>query len=137
MAKKFEHSSGNVFADLGIDSAEEVLAKAELARQINIIIKQKRLTQEAAASLLGVDQPKVSALMAGKLAGFSFERLFKFLNDLGQDVVITVKAKARSRAAGLLSVKRPVIKNSIKSEKEAFEAVMKKYATVFRKLAKT
>lgn len=78
--KDYEVSSGNVFADLGLPDSGELLAKAELARQINNIITSKKLTQTAAAALLGVDQPKISALSKGKLTGFSLERLFRFLN---------------------------------------------------------
>ncbi len=74
------HGSGNVFADLGLPDAEERLAKAELAPQILNIIARRRLTQAQAAELLGIDQPKVSALTRGKLSGFSMERLFHFLN---------------------------------------------------------
>ncbi|NEO65990.1 MAG: XRE family transcriptional regulator, partial [Moorea sp. SIO4G2] len=54
------------------------------------------MTQAAAAKVLGVDQPKVSALINGKLAGFSIVRLFRFLNALGQDVEIVVKTKPLS-----------------------------------------
>ena len=56
-------SSGNVFADLGFAEPEEELAKAQLASHIRQIIKRRRLTQVAAASLMGIDQPKVSALL--------------------------------------------------------------------------
>ncbi len=80
---QYEISSGNVFADLGLPNPEERLAKAELALQINRLIKKKKLTQIAAAKLLDIDQPKISALNQGKLAGFSMERLFRFLNLLG------------------------------------------------------
>ncbi len=98
------HGSGNVFADLGLPDAEERLARAELARQILNIIARRRLTQAQAAELLGIDQPKVSALSRGKLSGFSMERLFHFLNALGRDVQITVKAKPRSRRQAHLKV---------------------------------
>lgn len=98
------HGSGNVFADLGLPDAEERLAKAELARQILKIIADRRLTQTQAAELLGIDQPKVSALTRGKLSGFSMERLFHFLNALGRDVQITVKPKPRSRQQAHLKV---------------------------------
>ena len=87
---KYEESSGNVFADLGIENAEEALAKAELARQIGKIIKKRKITQKEAAEILGLDQPKISALIRGRLRSFSLERLFRFLNDLGQDVSIMV-----------------------------------------------
>jgi predicted XRE-type DNA-binding protein len=98
------HGSGNVFADLGLPDAEERLAKAELARQILNIIARRRLTQAQAADLLGIDQPKVSALTRGRLSGFSMERLFHFLNALGRDVQIIVKAKPRSRQQAHLKV---------------------------------
>jgi predicted XRE-type DNA-binding protein len=95
--KDYIVSSGNVFADLGLSNPQERLAKAELARQINALITQKKLTQTAAAKLLDIDQPKISALSTGKLAGFSLERLFRFLNILGQDVTIKVTPKALSK----------------------------------------
>jgi predicted XRE-type DNA-binding protein len=83
-------SSGNVFADLGLPNADELLIKAELAHQISELIEVRQLTQIAAAELLGIDQPKVSALMRGKLSGFSVERLFRFLNALGNNVEIRI-----------------------------------------------
>lgn len=82
--------SGNVFADLELPDADECLAKSELAARIFKIIKSRRLTQAAAGKLLGINQPKVSALLAGRLEGFSTDRLFRFLNALGCDVIITV-----------------------------------------------
>lgn len=101
---KITKSSGNVFADLGIKNPEEALAKAELAVQINRIVKQKRLTQERIAEILGIDQPKVSALMNGKISGFSTDRLIRFLNALGRDVDIVVRFKPRSRGTGHIRV---------------------------------
>src|SRR5579872_1272229 len=77
-------SSGNVFADMGLPEAEEELTKAQLASHIRQLIKRQRLTQVAAAAVMGIDQPKVSAL--------------------GQDVDITVRAKPRSRAHGRIRV---------------------------------
>ena len=95
-----EESSGNVFADLELSNPEERLAKAELARKISQIVGERHLTQAEAANLLGIDQPKISALMRGRLGGFSFERLMRFLNLLGRDVEITVKAKPGKRRHG-------------------------------------
>jgi predicted XRE-type DNA-binding protein len=83
-------SSGNIFADLGLPNADELLIKAELAHQISELIEVRQLTQTAAAELLGIDQPKVSALMRGKLSGFSVERLFRFLNALGNNVEVHI-----------------------------------------------
>jgi predicted XRE-type DNA-binding protein len=86
-------SSGNVFADLGFPDAHEALAKSRLAQKIAAIVADKKLTQDKAAKLLGIDQPKVSKLIRGQLKDFSTDRLFHFLTALGQDVEITVKPK--------------------------------------------
>ncbi len=107
MKKKFECSSGNVFADLELPNPAEVLTKAELARQIHHIIKKKKLTQKKTADILGIDQPKISALISGKLTGFSLERLFRFLNKLGHDVAISVQPKSRTRKYGATTVATP------------------------------
>jgi predicted XRE-type DNA-binding protein len=97
-------SSGNVFADLGFAEPEEELTKAQLASHIRQIIKRQRLTQAAAAELMGVDQPKVSALLKGRLTNFSSQRLMRLLTALGQDVEIVVKAKPRNRERGRIQV---------------------------------
>ncbi len=96
--------SGNVFADMGLPEPDEELTKAQLASHIRQVIKGQRLTQAAAAALMGIDQPKVSALLNGRLANFSSERLMRLLTALGQDVDITVKAKPRNRAHGRIRV---------------------------------
>jgi predicted XRE-type DNA-binding protein len=83
--------SGNVFADIGFTNADEMLAKSELARHINKIIEHRGLTQVEAASLLNINQPKVSALKRGRLTEFSIDRLLRFLVALGQEVDITVR----------------------------------------------
>lgn len=90
-------SSGNVFADLGFAAPEEELTKSQLASHIRQVIKRRRLTQAAAAEVMGVDQPEISALLNGRLAKFSSGRLMRLLTALGQDVEIVVKAKPRSR----------------------------------------
>jgi predicted XRE-type DNA-binding protein len=106
MSKLPEHtvSSGNVFADLGLPNADELLAKSNLVIQITRLIEERGLTQAEAAEVLGVDQPKVSALVRGRLAGFSMERLYRFLNALGSDVDIVVRPKARNRSEGVVRV---------------------------------
>ncbi|MBE9063801.1 helix-turn-helix domain-containing protein [cf. Phormidesmis sp. LEGE 11477] len=90
MTEGINSGCGNVFADLGLPDADGLLMKAELADQISDIISQRNLTQVEAANLLGIDQPKVSALMRGKLSGFSIERLFRFLNTLGSNIEIRI-----------------------------------------------
>jgi predicted XRE-type DNA-binding protein len=94
-----EPSSGNVFADLGIPNADLALAKAELVQHIRDLIVKRRLTQARAAGLLGVDQPKVSALIRGRVTGYSIDRLFRFLNALGQRIAIDVRPIARHTGA--------------------------------------
>jgi len=97
-------SSGNVFDDLDLPDAQDRLAKAELARKIGAIIRDRQLTQAAAAGILGVDQPKVSALATGRLTGFSFERLIHFLTLLGQDVTISVTDTSPEQPVGQITV---------------------------------
>ena len=97
-------SSGNVFADLNLPEADDLLAKAELAAKIIAEIQRRRLTQSQAAAILGIDQPKVSALKQGKLSGFSIERLMRLLLVLGRDIEITVKGRAKSRSVARLRV---------------------------------
>ena len=79
------------------------MAKSELAARVLKIIQSRRLTQTAAGRVLGISQPKVSALLNGRLDGFSTERLFRFLNNLGCDVQINV-SKPRSRQHGRVLV---------------------------------
>jgi predicted XRE-type DNA-binding protein len=93
-----EASCGNVFADLEVPDADEELAKAGLVHRISAILSEQKLTQARAAALLGIDQPKISALLRGKFEGFSTTRLFRFLNALGQDVEITVRPKRQENA---------------------------------------
>ena len=96
--------SGNVFADLGFPHPEEELARARLVSRIRDIIEKRRLTQSAAARTMGIDQPKVSALLSGRYANFSSDRLLRLLTALGQDVDIVLRDKPRSRARGRVRV---------------------------------
>jgi predicted XRE-type DNA-binding protein len=100
-----EESTGNVFADLGLPEADQLLAKAELVRTIRVLIERRSLTQTDAARLLGTTQPKVSDLFRGRLDGFSMERLYRFLNALGQDVQIVVRPKPRTRDRATIRAK--------------------------------
>jgi len=97
-------SSGNVFADMGLAEPGEELTKAQLASHIREAIRRQRLTQVAAAARMGIDQPKVSALLNGRLANLSAARLMRLLTSLGQDVEITVTTKPRNRAHGRIRV---------------------------------
>lgn len=84
------NSSGNVFEDLGIPDADEYLAKSELAAQIQKLIEVRQVKQADIGKLLGINQPKVSALLNGRLDGFSTDRLFRFLTKLGCDIQINI-----------------------------------------------
>ncbi len=97
-------STGNVFKDLGVALPEEALARAKLAAKIAGILETRQLSQTAAARLLGIDQPKVSALLRGKLAGFSTERLMRFLTALGTNIDIVVRERPRAKGPGHLVV---------------------------------
>ncbi len=94
-ATKVTESSGNVFADLGIPNPQEALAKAKLAARICQLIAEHGLDQKQAAALLHLDQPKISALMHGKLRGVSLERLFRCLDLLDQQIEIHVQSRQR------------------------------------------
>lgn len=97
-------SSGNVFADLGFEDADERQTKVLLASAIKDLLRRRRLPQTQAARRLGVNQPKVSALLNYKLEGFSVERLMHFLTALDQDVEIVIRSKPRSRRAARIVV---------------------------------
>src|SRR2546426_2008533 len=93
-----EPSTDNVFADLGLADAGEHLIKAGLVVRIHRILRQRKLSQTDAAQLMGIDQPKVSAMLAGQFRGYSVERLMRFLVALGHDVEIVVKPRRRGTA---------------------------------------
>ena len=101
---KVIRGTGNVFADLGYPDAAERQAKLRLAYALNQVLEQRKLTQAEAANVLGVTQPKISALRHYKLTGFSVERLMTLLNALDQDIEIVISQKPRSRRAARISV---------------------------------
>lgn len=94
-----EQSSGNPYADLGVPDADDMLVKAGLAREIAQIIKARRLTQQRAAELLGMTQPKLSEMLRGRFRGISQTKMIECLNRLGRDVSIVV-SKVTHRVAG-------------------------------------
>src|SRR6267143_2070108 len=94
--ERVEPGSGNVFADLGFQDAEERLLKAKLATKIAQLIEKKGWTQSQTAERTALDQPKVSRLLRGQLSGFSADRLFAILNRLGHSVEVRISAKERT-----------------------------------------
>ena len=103
-AEDVTFGSANVFADLGYPDAEERQTKLRMAYAINRIVEQRRLTQTAAADLLGVSQPKISALLRYRLEGFSVERLMTFLTALDRDVEIHIRRKSRRKTPARITV---------------------------------
>ena len=99
-----EISSGNVFADLGHPDPESALAKAKLARRIATVIEQRGWTQTQAAAVLGIDQPRVSALIRGRLREFSIERLMRLLTRLDYDIEISVTPRSSPTRPGRIAV---------------------------------
>ncbi len=93
-------SSGNVFED-----AEEMALKSDLAYIISNIIESRGLTQTQAAQILGINQPKVSALVRGRLSGFSLARLFRFLTALDRNVEVSITPKPESQPHGQMRVR--------------------------------
>lgn len=97
-----ETGSGNVFADLGLPDAGERAFKADLALCISRAMKAKELTQAELGTLVGLPQPKVSALLRGQLSGFSIDRLLSILNRLGRTVEVRVRDEEAGDAKTLL-----------------------------------
>lgn len=89
--------SGNVFRDLGLPDADLLQAKADLVHRISVLIGKRGLSQAKAAEVLAVTQPKISALLHGRLEGFSMDRLVRFLIAMDQDVRISVRSKKKAR----------------------------------------
>jgi predicted XRE-type DNA-binding protein len=102
---EIEAGSGNVFADIGMPNPEEALAKAELARQINLILEAKKITQTEAGRILGIPQPRVSDLARGRLVKFSLDKLLDFAKRLGNDIEIRI-APSRSPTLRVAVVRR-------------------------------
>ena len=103
-AIEIHEGSGNVYADLGYPDAEEMLIKARLVLKISEIVRSKGLTQVETAKVLGLTQPKVSALFRGQFRGVSERKLIDCLTSLGRDVQIVVKDAPRRRTGGKLTV---------------------------------
>ncbi len=100
--KGYEVGGGNVFEDIGVPNADEHVIKAQLVFKIDTIIKNRRLTQQEMADLIGVRQPDVSKMLRGEFRQFSVERLLRFLVKLNHDVDIVVRPhRAKSNAAAL------------------------------------
>lgn len=96
-------STGNVFADLGIEMPEDDMLKVNIAHAITNVIQSGGYTQEKAAKIMGIDQPKVSKLLRGRLSEFGVEWLMLRLLLLGYDIEFRVK-KTRSQKRGRIKL---------------------------------
>lgn len=90
--------TGNVFEDLGLSNAAERQTKTRLALAVNELLKSRKLKQREIADLLGIPQPKVSALKNYRLDQFSVERLMEFLTALDHDVEIMIRPRVTAGA---------------------------------------
>ena len=100
---KREKSSGNIFADFGLENAEELQLRSDLACVILKIQKNRKITQQQLAEILGTQQSEISALNCGDMERFTIGRLFKFLRRLGRDIEVGVKRTDDSNEIGQVS----------------------------------
>ena len=91
------YSSVDVFHDLGLPDADELLTKSKLAIAIQQTIEDRNITQAQAAMLRGIDQPKVSKIIRGRLSEFTSERLMNYLTRLGLDIEIVIHKQTEPR----------------------------------------
>ncbi len=99
-----EQGSGNVYADLGYADSQGMLVKAQLAAKVAEIVHRRGLTQARAAEILGLTQPKVSAMLRGQFRGISEHRLLECLIRLGRDVHIVIRPTPGRRPHGRLTL---------------------------------
>lgn len=100
----YEESSGNVFADMGFSPAEveELTIKSALVGAVDATIKERKLTQKAAAALCGTDQPTLSKVLRGRTESVTIDRLTVWLTALGRTVEIRVRPFDRAAEVGHL-----------------------------------
>ena len=96
----FEQSSGNVFADLDLEDAEEHCTRGKIGIQVLRLLKQRSLKQREISQLLGISQPEVSYLMRGEFQRFSEGKLLTFLKRLDTEISLHL----RPRHAGTQAV---------------------------------
>lgn len=92
---KFEEGSGNVFADLGLKDADQLLVRSQIGLHVFKILEDKRLKQREIAGVLGIAQPDVSHLMNGHFSRFTTDKLLDFLKRLDRKVTIEVSRHQR------------------------------------------
>jgi len=114
MSRKKEElklTEGNIFADLGLENSEELVARSELLSEVSRLIKTSELSQKELAEILGISQPKVSMLVSGKLSAFSTDTLFLYLRLLGCNIEISLRSQrrvSRVMSRGRMTVRRNI-----------------------------
>jgi predicted XRE-type DNA-binding protein len=103
---KVEVGSGNIFADLGLPDAEEMLLKSTIVIELGRLIKQRKLTQTAAAKLIGIGQADLSKILRGRFRGYSEAKLMRMLTAFDQDVEITTRPHRKTGEAGRIIFRR-------------------------------
>jgi predicted XRE-type DNA-binding protein len=99
-----EYGSHNVFADIGLEDAEELYIRAQLGMQIFSLLKERGYKQAEASRVLGIAQSEVSALVSGKFNRFSQERLISFLNKLDWKVTFTLSPRHQNEPSQSVTV---------------------------------
>ena len=99
-----EQCGGNVYADLGMADADEMLVKAQLTSKIGEIIKGRKWTQQQASKVLGMTQPKLSKMLRGQFRGISEAKMLDCLTRLGREVQIVIGPARRATSAGRIAV---------------------------------
>lgn len=92
---EYKEGSGNVFADLGLDDADELLTRAQIGFHVYTLLTRRKLKQRDMATLLGIAQPDVSHLMNGHFSRFTADKLLDFLRRLDQTVIIQIRPHRR------------------------------------------
>ena len=100
---EIHEGSGNVFADIGLPDAEELLLKSRLVIELRRLIAARDLTQSAAAERLGITQPELSHLLRGRLRGISVERLLRMLTAFEQDIDIVLRPHDKAGEPGRIT----------------------------------
>lgn len=100
---EIHEGGGNVFADLALPDADEMLLKANLVARLRSLIGERKLTQTKAAEIAGLGQADMSRLLRGSLRGYSVERLMRMLTAFDQDVEITIRPR-RTGEAGRITL---------------------------------
>jgi len=101
---EIEASGGNVYEDISVENADEMLVKAQLAASIKKILSARKLTQMQAAEILGLPQPKLSRMLHGHFRGISEAKMMDCITRLGRDVRIVIGPEHRTGQAGRVEV---------------------------------